>query len=111
MSKHTPGPLLRGYYLPTEKFKAIKEHVCVMRPDGALIAICGPTGEPASEADALLYAAAPELLERVRQRYAACECLDPAEQGDMDSEEFFDQHACADCHNDRAALSKAEGRS
>lgn len=66
MSKHTPGPLERGYYRPTDAFHSIKEHVGVMRPDGSLVAICGPTGDTASEADALLYAAAPELLEALK---------------------------------------------
>jgi hypothetical protein len=33
-----------------------------MREDGSLVAVCGPAGDPTSEADALLFAAAPDLL-------------------------------------------------
>lgn len=62
-------------------------------------------------ANAHLISAAPELLDRVRQRYSACDCLDAEDQGSMGGEQFFDEYACADCHADRAALAKARGAS
>jgi hypothetical protein len=72
MDKHTQGPLTRGYYRPTDRFRQIEEHVAVMREsDQSLVAVCGPTGDPASEADALLYAAAPSLLEAAQAAVAA----------------------------------------
>lgn len=62
MSEHTPGPLEVGYYTPSVAFKQTTEHVAVMQADGALVALTGPVGDAQSEADALLYAAAPDLL-------------------------------------------------
>lgn len=67
MSGPTTGPLEVGYYTPTEKFRAVREHVAVMKPDGQLIATTGPTGDQidvndSSHADARLYVAASELL-------------------------------------------------
>lgn len=60
-----------GYYTPTDAFRAIAEHVCVVREDqeggGTPVAICGPTGDAVSEQDARVFAAAYELLAFVRQ--------------------------------------------
>ena len=61
-SAFTPGPLQRGYYTPTPAFRSVAEHVAVMRPDGALVAVCGPTGDPASEADASTFTRRPYAL-------------------------------------------------
>ena len=63
---YTPGPLSVGYYLPTNHFRSIMEHVCVMRADGTPVAICGPSADPQSEADARLIAKAPELVKALR---------------------------------------------
>lgn len=69
MNKQTQAPLAVGYYQPGERFRAIPEHVCVLREDhpvgGTPVAVCGPSGDPASEADARLFAAAPDLLDAV----------------------------------------------
>jgi len=59
---YTKGPLVKGYYRTTPAFAAIVEHVAVMRPDGSLIAVTGRPDEAEGEANATLYAAAPELL-------------------------------------------------
>lgn len=39
---HTPLPWTTGLYDASEDFKAIKTHVAVCRPDGSLLATCGP---------------------------------------------------------------------
>lgn len=67
----TEGPLEVGYYTPTEKFLAVREHVAVMKPNGQLIATTGPAGgnaDDASHADARLFAVSSDLLAFV-QRY------------------------------------------
>lgn len=55
-------PLTVGAYTPTFAFREIAEHTAVMRPDGALVALTGPTGSMQSLVDATLYAAAPDFL-------------------------------------------------
>jgi hypothetical protein len=67
--KHTPGPLEVGFYRPTERFLMAKEHVAVMRPDGSLVAVTGPSqGADAdvSRADARLFAIAAEMFDQLR---------------------------------------------
>lgn len=64
-----------GYYVPTAAFKAIPEHTAVMDvATQELVAITGPAGDPASEADARLFAAARTMqsaLEAVSNQLAA----------------------------------------
>ncbi len=73
-SKHTPGSLAVGYYTPTPDFRAVVEHVAVMRAgDGGLIAVCGPLDSPMSELDARLFAAAPDMLDALRLALDYCE--------------------------------------
>ena len=60
-------------------------------------------------ANARLIAAAPDLLEALKQRLPSCQCLYGIERGDVDGEEFFDQNACPECINDAAVIAKAEG--
>lgn len=46
----SPTPRLEiGFYIPTEKFKAIPEHIAICGPGGALIAVVGPSGDPLSK--------------------------------------------------------------
>jgi len=59
-----------GYYRPTDAFRGIAEHVCVFREDqeggGTPVAICGPAGDPASEAEARKFAATDDMLVALR---------------------------------------------
>lgn len=104
-AKHTPGPW--EVYLDNRVVAnrhhagmhgALQDHIADLRSSNA------------PEANARLIAAAPELFERVKQRLAGCQCMHGIEQGDMDGDTFFDQNACPDCINDRAAIAKAEGK-
>lgn len=69
------GELAVGYYVPTPEFLAIPEHTAVM--DAAtqeLVATTGPAGDPASQADAKLFAASRimrEALQAVSEQLAA----------------------------------------
>jgi hypothetical protein len=58
----TAGPLEVGYYVLTESFRSIPEHMAVMRPDGGLIALVGASTDPQSLADALMFRATPALF-------------------------------------------------
>lgn len=47
-AKHTPT-LSIGFYVPTEKFKAIMEHIAICESNGALVALTGPSDDPRSK--------------------------------------------------------------
>lgn len=96
MSKHTPGPWEVGFYLTTEAFRAIMEHRAVMRPDGALLCVTGPSGDADSDADARLMAASPKLLEALKG-LVACSHGEGVE--------------CVHYKRAHAAIAKAEGES
>lgn len=101
---HTQGPLEVGYYTPTPKFLNAREHVAVMKPSGALIAVTGPVGEyvdknDSSHADARLFAAAADLLK-------ACEAVE-ADLGPYYDNSNRDTRAALDLV--RAAIAKATG--
>lgn len=49
--KHTPTPWTVGMYGASADFRAIDIHAAVCKPDGALLATCGPFDEE-SKADA-----------------------------------------------------------
>jgi len=74
-AKHTPGPAdwikenwTVGQYTPTEAFKAISNHSCVCRKDDmSLIALFGPAEDRESQKMADLFAAAPEMLEALKE--------------------------------------------
>lgn len=69
----TAGPWERGEYVATPAFRDIPLHVAVFRPrDGLLIAVTGRAGDPKSEGDADLMAAAHELADAVRVLLAVC---------------------------------------
>lgn len=56
-----------GQYEPTESFKSIKNHSCVCRKaDMGLIAVVGPAEDVESQKQADLFAAAPEMLEMLK---------------------------------------------
>lgn len=40
--------LVKGFYVPTEKFKQIIEHVAICDPDGNLIGVVGPSDDSRS---------------------------------------------------------------
>lgn len=50
-TKHTPTPWTIGVYDASEDFKSINTHVAVCKPDGSLLATCGPV-DAESKADA-----------------------------------------------------------
>jgi hypothetical protein len=56
-------PLDVGEYTTTEKFKSIERHTCVCKHDGALVAVTGPADDREAIEYAILFAAAPDLLE------------------------------------------------
>lgn len=110
MNAHTKGPLAVGFYVPTEAFREIEEHAAVMlEGDGDLIAICGPSNDPVSIADATLYAAAPDLLDALRDAYPLAITW---------AAEYRVRHGLVDDHETHAgiiqkiaaAIAKAEGR-
>lgn len=52
-----------GVYEPSDEFRRVSAHTAVMRADDCrLVAVTGPVGDAASEADARLMAAAPDML-------------------------------------------------
>ena len=72
-------------YVTTPAFRSIPAHACVtFADDGGLVATTGHAGDPASEAYARLFAAAPALLEVARIAAAwprtpgECEIVDRA---------------------------------
>lgn len=97
-AKHSPGPLEVGFYVPTARFLAVREHVAVMKPGGELIALTGSSNNDEKDqslADARLYAAAPDLL-------AACEAL-------LRTDEVSDLRFCPEKDAAYAAIAKARG--
>lgn len=50
-ARHTPVPWMKGTYVPTDEFKTIKEHECICRADGSLVAVFGPKGDRQSIID------------------------------------------------------------
>jgi hypothetical protein len=95
-----------GVYQPTERFRQIREHACVCRADDmGLVAVCGPAGDPESEKDAELFAAAEELL-------AACKgALNPTGHTDqcMENRSIGVMNCSRVCARIRAAIAKATG--
>ncbi len=67
---HTPGPLTVGTYYPTDAFRAVSPTVCVSREDGTVVAVTGPELGPTSRADAILFAAAPDMLHALQMAKA-----------------------------------------
>lgn len=63
MDKH----LNVGVYEATDAFRAIKLHSCVCFDDLGLVASVGPAGDKESEKYAELFAAAPEMLDLLKQ--------------------------------------------
>lgn len=109
MSAHTPGPWV-AYRLDTEGHDAFADYarraiavggtrdyfiVVGQKPDGAAD-ICHTGNGPASAANAALCAAAPDLLEALRNQMTQCPCEDVQECG-----------LCLASYN---AIAKAEGR-
>lgn len=72
------GPLEVGYYTPSDSFRAITEHIALMRPDGGLIALFGPATDPQSFKDAHLFKAVPALYEACRLALALVSGHSPA---------------------------------
>lgn len=68
-TQHTPGPLTVGQYVPSDDFKKIELHTCVCKLDGSLVALTGPADNEIGQADAILYAAAPDLLAACKAAY------------------------------------------
>lgn len=88
----TPGPLEVGYYVPSDTFRAVVEHIAVVKPTGELVALTGSANNertPESIADALLFAGAGQL-------FAALVAMGPCGQCEH-----------AECLLARAALLKA----
>lgn len=57
-----------GYYVPTANFLNMQEHTAVMDArTQALVATCGPSGDPASMRDACLFAVSPKLHDLCQQ--------------------------------------------
>jgi hypothetical protein len=80
--QHTPGPHSLAIYTASRTFRMIKQHTAVMQGTGAtgkLLAVFGPLDDPQSEADAILFVAAPDLFDACK---AAVEVI-----ADLDSEE------------------------
>ena len=78
----TPGPWHLATYTATRTFRMIKQHIAVQQgtgETGRLLAVVGPLGDPQSEADAILFVAAPELFAACK---AAVEVI-----ADLDSED------------------------
>lgn len=64
----TPGTWAVGEYTLTETFKQIRHHTCIYQEEtGMLIAITGPMGDPASQADAELMATARIMAESLQE--------------------------------------------
>lgn len=55
-----------GYYSPTDDFRAITEHIALMRPYGGIVALLGPASDPQSLVDAHFFKA-------VHALYDACQ--------------------------------------
>lgn len=63
------GVLHAAYYSTTEAFRAIHQHAAVVREDGSLVAVTGPSTGPGAMdalATAILFAQAPKLLSAVK---------------------------------------------
>lgn len=79
---HPEREFVRGYYVATEKFRAIGEHVAVMRKDGQLVAVVGPaastgaTEQSVREAEffADLFAASPKMHAAITGALDMIEC-------------------------------------
>jgi hypothetical protein len=56
-----------AFYIPTPEFKTISAHAAVATEADELVALTGPHDHPESLADAALFAAAPDLLDLVRE--------------------------------------------
>ncbi|TLX12106.1 hypothetical protein [Rhizobium sp. MHM7A] len=101
-SKHTPGPWHVDPKSPEESFF---EDVNVLRHDGLAIAVCVHNGDilpPEPEANARLIAAAPDLLEALKE-FASMPC-------ETDGAEDLEGGCCRTCRA-RAAIAKAESSS
>lgn len=61
MNKH----LNAGVYEVTDAFRAIEQHACVCFDDMGLVAVTGRADDEESQKYADLFAAAPEMLERL----------------------------------------------
>lgn len=107
-AQHTSGPLAVGYYRPSDRFRAIAEHVCAMREDqpggGTPVAICGPSGDPQSHADAALFTAAGDLLTVARGLVEAIDVLYEENEDLLPNSPWFPLYSQA-----RDAIAKAEG--
>lgn len=82
LPQHTPGLYSLATYTATRTFHLIKQHTAVQQgtgETGRLLAVVGPLGDPQSEADAILFVAAPDLFDACK---AAVEVI-----ADLDSEE------------------------
>lgn len=100
MSKHTPGPWYQLHRQP----------LCIESPTGN-VALCNLAR--ASDADAKLIAAAPDLLALVRQyasECASCEGLGRVVQFNADGYPAGEV-PCPDCDEIRAVITKATGNS
>lgn len=97
--RHTHGQLIVGFYRSTPAFRAIAEHVVVMRAeDRGIVAMFGPTNTPTEEvskADARIFAAGEALVDS----------LLAVEWAGTDRDEHGDEYDC--CPNCGAALGSA----
>ena len=107
-AQYTAGPLAVGYYRPSERFRAIAEHVCAMREDqpggGTPVAICGPSDDPQSHADAALFTVAGDLLAVARGLVAMVDGVYEENEDLLPNSPWFPLYSRA-----RDAIAKAEG--
>lgn len=95
-AKHTPGPWkLEIIHLSTGR----NRHVRASSPSRGVAEVWGPDEDKESDANARLIAAAPELLEALRDIRANCSCC-----------ETQPNEPCANCLRCEAAIAKAEGK-
>lgn len=98
--QHTPGPWKQEYQTYEDG-----AHTCVANQDGDWIADCGKESNPESEANARLIAAAPELLEALKE---AQKLLHPLVMKMKIKDHFHEHNVLANVIV--KAIEKAEGR-
>lgn len=102
--KHTPGPWHVDPKAPEESFF---EDVNILRHDGLAVAVCVHNGDivpPEPEANARLIAAAPDLLEALRELFATVQGECPRL---LDEDRGANPHLYSSIVD---AIAKAEGR-
>ena len=107
-----------GQYSLSEAFKSHENHSCVCKPDLGLIAVTGPADDRESQMQSDLFAAAPKMLQALREVLSVC---DDSFQDAGTPGNHYTRHICPLCGGGslcdedcptilvRAAIKKAGG--